>query len=153
MDSSIVISILAAVGTAIGSVLTYLGIRFTQRSAARAAEATQRLETTKVSAEAYEAAKETWKEHVDSLKERVSELVVRVQQLEDQRNRDSERIADLKVEQERDRSLIRQLQLENQQVISFARVLLRILGEHNIPYPSPPAFLDAGSSPNEADAV
>lgn len=137
VDPSVVISVIAAGGTVVGAILSYLAVRFTQRSATAAAEASNRLERTKVDAAAYDSAKETWQEHVSSLKERVAELVVRVEQLETQRQRDAERIRELQLEQERDRGLIRELS-------TWARLVLPLLDDRGITYPPPPAGLAHG---------
>lgn len=127
MDPTIVVAIITAVGAVLAALFAYAGIRYTQGAAARAARATKHLEETKVDAAAYESARETWNEHVESLRKQVVELrkesadlLTRVDEMERGRLRDRDRIHEL---------------------TDYARQLLRILAQHEIPYPPPPVGL------------
>ncbi len=121
MDPTVLVALITAAGVVLAGVVTLLGVRYTQRQIARAGEATARLESTKVDAQAYQHARATWQEHVDWLGMQVVELRLRVDELEDGQTEDHRRIREL---------------------TDYARRLLRILGEHNIAYPPPPAGLD-----------
>lgn len=137
--------VLAALFTACGVVLaalfTYFGVRYTQRSSRAAAAEIARLEVKKADAAAYESARDTWEQERAWLREQVTDLRGRVDELEHGRAQDRTRIRELEEREARDRALIAEL-------ASYARDLLRILAEHHIPYPPPPPGLSgAGGTP------
>lgn len=127
MDTTVTVALITAGGVVLAALFTFLGIRFTQRAATRAAQATERLEETKVDAAAYESARDTWAEHVESLREQVVELRSQCGELRD-------RVDELQSGRARDQDRIHEL-------TDYARQLLRILAQHEIPYPPPPAGL------------
>lgn len=141
MDTPVLVAIISTVGVVLAAVVTFAGVRYTQRSSRAAAEATARLEAKKVDAAAYEAARDTWEQERLWLREQVTDLRGRVDELEHGRAQDRARIRELEEREARDRALIAEL-------AGYARALLRILAEHHIPYPPPPPGLDsAGGTP------
>jgi TolA-binding protein len=134
MDPTVLVAIVGAAGIVFAGILTLLGVRFTQRQAREAAAATARLERTKVDAAAYDRARATWDEHVDSLREQVADLREEAESarlaLRDARIR----IDGLEEGRDADRARIRQL-------TGYARDLLRIMADHEITYPAPPVGL------------
>lgn len=134
MDPTILVALVSGVALVVSALVTLLGVRYTQRQARAAADATARLEANKVDARAYESARETWAEHVVHLREQVAELRGRIDELEQGRVRDRTRIRELEEGRIRDEARIGDL-------TRYARILLRILGEHHIAYPPPPPGL------------
>jgi len=135
VDPTIITALITAGGVVLAALFTLMGVRFTQRATRAAAERTAALERTKVDAQAYESARQTWDEHVDSLREQLADLR---EDAERQRRTAQElraRVDELEDGRERDRARIREL-------TSYARQLLRILADHEIPYPPPPPGLE-----------
>lgn len=118
MDSTVIVALISSAGVVLAGLITLVGVRYTHRQARTAAEATARLERSKVDAEAYQRARETWTEHVRHLREQVAELRARVDELEDDRTRDRARLREW---------------------VDHARSLRRLLDEHEIAHPPAPA--------------
>jgi chromosome segregation ATPase len=146
VDPNIIVAVITAAGLVIGGWLGYLGVRFTQRQAAEVAEDHDRREQEKehnaAYAAAYGSARETWDEHVDSLREQVADLREEMQRLASEaatlRENARElraRVDELETGRDLDRTRIREL-------TTWARDVLRILAEHGIAYPPPPPGLE-----------
>jgi hypothetical protein len=116
-DPTVLASLAGAAGVVLSGLISFLAVRYTQRSAQRATAASERLERVKVDAEAYESAKATWNEHVAVLRGQVAELRVRVVELEADQARCDQRVLDL---------------------TRYSRSLMRLLTENDIAHPSPP---------------
>jgi hypothetical protein len=133
--------VITTIGVILAAAFTYGGVRYTQRQSRAAARATADLDRTKVDAAAYESAKTTWERHVDDLQEQVTDLRAQVVELRAETERERRtarelraRVDELEHDGRVDRARIREL-------TDYARDLLRILGEHEISYPSPPGAL------------
>lgn len=135
MDPTVITALIAAGGVILAAVFSLAGVRFTQRATRAAAERTAALERTKVDAQAYENARQTWDEHVDSLREQLADLREEAEQQRRAARDLRSRVDELEEGRDRDRARIREL-------TAYARELLRILGEHGIAYPPPPPGLE-----------
>lgn len=116
-DPTVLASLAGALGVVLSGLISYMAVRYTQRQAKAAQDASERLERVKVDAEAYEAAKATWNEHVAALRGQVAELRARVAELEAEQHRCDQRVLDL---------------------TRYSRTLMRLLAEHDIAHPAPP---------------
>jgi predicted RNase H-like nuclease (RuvC/YqgF family) len=134
VDSTVIVAIITAAGVILAGISTLLGVRFTQRQARRAQEATAALERDKVDASAYESARSTWEGHVASLRAQVAELREEAEVSRRVGRELRDRVDELETSRSSDRARIREL-------TDYARDLLRILAEHEITYPAPPPGL------------
>lgn len=134
VDPTVTVALFSAAGVIIAGAMTLAGVRFTQRQARAAADATAALDRAKVDAAAYESARTTWDEHVDSLREQVADLREESERLRGLSRDLRSRVDDLETAGRADRARFREL-------VDYARVLLRIMGEYEIAYPPPPPDL------------
>lgn len=134
MDPTVTVAVITATGVVLAAVITLAGVRFTQRQARAAAEATAALDRAKVDAAAYESARTTWDEHVDSLRQQVADLREESERLRVLARDLRGRVDDLEASGRADRARMREL-------VEYAKGLLRILAEHEISYPQPPPDL------------
>lgn len=134
MDPTVTVAIISAAGVVLAGISTLLGVRFTQRQARRAQDATAALERDKVDATSYESARATWEEHVTSLRAQVAELREEARLSRRVGRELRNRVDELETSRSADRRRIREL-------TDYARGLLRILAEHEIASPPPPAGL------------
>lgn len=116
-------AIIAAAAVVVSAAISAWAARY-------AARRSNRIEASKVDAAAYESARQTWQEHVDSLREQVAELKGRVEELSRAQAEDKLRIS--------------QLSARIEAWSAYTRQLVRLLREHAIEYPPPPASLDEG---------
>lgn len=134
MDPTVTVAIISAAGVVLAGISTLLGVRFTQRQARRAQDATAALERDKVDATSYESARATWEEHVTSLRAQVAELREEARLSRRVGRELRNRVDELETSRSADRRRIREL-------TDYARGLLRILAEHEIASPPPPVGL------------
>jgi predicted RNase H-like nuclease (RuvC/YqgF family) len=134
VDPTIIVAIVSAVAAVIAGAFSYAGVRFTQRSARAAAEATADLERRAVDAAAFERARATWEAHVEDLTEQVGDLRAEAEGLRTEARDLRARVDEFERGRDLDRARIREL-------TAYARDLLRILAEHEITYPPPPEGL------------
>lgn len=128
MNPNVLTTILSASGGVIGAILTFLGARYTQRSAAKAQATAQEIERQKVDAQAYSEARKIWDQVIEDLH---SQVAFQRKQLDDFRNR----LEDVEQKRAGDRKAIHELS-------EYIRDLLALLKEHNIAPPVPPVGLD-----------
>lgn len=114
----------AVIGAAL---VTYLGVRAQARTSAQAAERTAQIEHSKVSLEAYEDAKQTWRDNINDLREQLAELRGRVEEYGRQREVDLRTIEGLK--------------LRLAALTVYTRMLSQLLRENGVDYPEPPQEL------------
>lgn len=134
-DPTVTVAIITTAGVIAAGLFTLLGVRFTQSQARRAAEATAALDRAKVDAGAYDRARTTWDEHVESLREQVADLREEAESARAALREARGRIDALEQGHDADRHRIREL-------TAYARDLLRIMAEHDISYPPPPVGLE-----------
>jgi len=128
-------AIVTTIGVVLAAVFTYAGVRFTQRSARAAQDRTDELDKSKVDAAAYESARRTWDEHVDSLRAQVNDLRDESERLRVVTRELRDRVDELENGRAADRARIREL-------TAWCRAVVEILDAHEINYPSLPAGVD-----------
>lgn len=134
VDATVVVALITVGGVLFTAFTTLAGVRFTQRQARAAADRAAELDRQKVNAEAYDKARATWDQHVESLRTQVGELREESERLRTAARELRGRVDELESGRSLDRRRIREL-------TDYARTLLRILGEHEIAYPPPPGEL------------
>lgn len=135
MDPTVTVALISAAGVILAAVFTLAGVRYTQQQSRAAAERTAALERTKVDAQAYESARGTWEKHIESLRKQLDELSADAERQRQTARELRQRVDELESGQDRDHARIREL-------TAYARELLRILSDHGIAYPPPPAGLE-----------
>jgi hypothetical protein len=111
-------AVAAGLAVVLSALVSLAGVIYTQRATRRAAEDTAALEMRKVDASAYQAARTTWADHVESLRGQVAELRARVLELETAEQRCEQR---------------------NIELTRYSRTLIRVLVANGIEHPAPPA--------------
>lgn len=136
MDSPLVVALLGALGSIIA---VFIANRFTTRSARKAQERAAEIESTKVDAQAYERARESYDAALTTQTRRIVDL--QKEMVDDRAEYRSEiadcraRIRELDQARRDDREHIRAL-------VAYLRVLIGILRKHDIAFPDPPAQMD-----------
>lgn len=140
--SSTVVTILSSCGGVVGALLTFLGVRFTQRQTAQAQKITADIERSKVEASAYTEARQVWdslikdlREQSDRQKAELSDLRREVETQHATSERWRHRLEDLEQKRAGDRYAIHTL-------TSYVRRLLRQIEDNNLVPPPPPEGLD-----------
>lgn len=134
MDPTVTVAIISAASVVLAGLFTLLGVRFTQRSARDAARATASLERDKLNSSAYESARHTWEDNVESLRKQVADLSEEAERSRRIGRELRDRVDELESGRDADRARIREL-------TNWATAVLRIMATHEIPYPPPPAGL------------
>ena len=136
------LTVLSGVGGIIGTLLTFLGVRLSQRQANKQVELTASIERDKVDASAYSEARLVWDALIRDLqaersaqKAEISDLKVKVDAQESQARQWRERLEDLEQKRAGDR---RSIHL----VSTYARRLLRLVEDNGLIPPQPPEGFD-----------
>jgi hypothetical protein len=153
VDPQLQTALLTAIGTVLVGLLSYLGVRFTQRQVSKAAKRTAEIEQEKVDAAAYQEARAIWDDLIKDMREQIADqrsqltelrgetgdLRKRLAELEEKRTAETgelrRRLADVETKRAGDRRAIHQLTV-------YARSLLSVLKNHGITPPVPPEGLD-----------
>lgn len=133
--SSTDVNILSALGGILAAVLTFLGVKIQQRQSAKAHQATQEIEKSKVDAAAFGQAQVIWDSIIKDLRETTS----------DQRRE----ISDLRREFEAQRARIEVLERKRSAdarsihlLTEYIRDLLELIRDNNLTPPEPPPGLE-----------
>ncbi len=136
MDSPLVVAFIGAIGSVIA---VFIANRFTSRSARRAQRQAAEIERTKVDAQAYARARESYDAALATQTRRIAEL--QEEMVGDRAEYRSEiadcrsRIRELDEARRSDRNRMRALG-------EYVRVLIGVLRQHDIPFPAMPVELD-----------
>lgn len=142
MDPTIAVAVLALISSLGGIVVAN---RYAARGARSAQEAAQRIENTKVDAEAYKRARESYDAALKEQEQRIARL--RKEMEDDRREHERDmaeclrRIERLEGDLERDRGRLRRLASDLAKLSAWARRLIRSLRSQGIAYDPPPIEL------------
>lgn len=136
MDSPLVIAIVGAVGSIAAVFVTAF---YASRSARRAQNQANTIEKTKVDAQAYSRARDSYDAALSTQARTIAELQHEMAEDREEYRRDitecKARIRELEQARRSDRERI-------QTLVVYMRVLIGILRTHDIEYPMPPAEMD-----------
>ena len=133
--SSTWVTILSASGGILAAIVTYLGMRITQRQAAKAQQTTAEIETAKVDAQAYAEARAIWDSLIKDLRNTVRDQRDEIAKLRDETASFRVRLEDLEQKRSGDRYAIHVLTV-------YARQLLKVITTADLVPPPPPEGLD-----------
>lgn len=133
--SSTWVTILSASGGILAAIVTYLGMRITQRQAAKAQQTTAEIETAKVDAQAYAEARTIWDSLIKDLRNTVADQRREITKLREETASFRARLEDLEQKRSGDRYAIHVLTV-------YARQLLKVITAADLVPPPPPEGLD-----------
>jgi uncharacterized protein HemX len=137
-------AILSSLGVVAAAIIGWLGVKHTQRQAAKAQQVTTEIERSKIDAAAYAEARKIWDSLIDDLREQVAIQRTEIADLRREHNSElrslRERLGDLEQKRAGDRRALHLLTV-------YARELLRLLKENGIVSPAPPEGLDMDGGP------
>ena len=140
--SSTWVTILSIAGGVLGTLLTFLGGRYTQRAAVKAQRETAAIERDKVDASAYAEARQTWdaligdlREERRSLKKEIGDMRLEFAGQQATTDMWRRRLEDLEQKRSGDRHAIHVLTV-------YARQLLKVINAAGLVPPPPPEGLD-----------
>lgn len=140
--STLWINLLSASGGIIAAIVGYLGLRFSQRSSAKAQRITQGIESAKADSMAYDSARQTWDSLIRDLRNQVKDQRVDLAEMRNKftaQTRETKdfqsRLEDMEQKRGGDRRAIHVL-------AEYARQLLKVIDAADLTPPSPPEGLD-----------
>lgn len=129
LDETAWAAVISGAAVLLSGIVTVWGVRIQTRANERTSERTTEIEHSKVSLEAYEDARETWRLQVGDLREQVAELRGQVHEYGRQ--------------SELDQRKIQLLTLRVESLTVYTRVLVELLRANGIAYPeAPPGVAD-----------
>lgn len=136
------VNVLSALGGILAAVLTFWGVRLSQRQSAKAQEATQEIEHAKVDAAAYGEARQIWDTLIEDLRNKAADQTREIDRLrrefeaqQAQTDRWRERLEDLEQKRAGDRKAIHLL-------TEYVRDLLDVIEKNDLIPPKPPEGLE-----------
>jgi len=136
------INVLSAGGGVIAAVIGYLGLRFSQRSSAKAQRITAAIESSKADSIAYNEARQTWDSLIRDLRNQVKDQRTDLAEMRNKftaQNRTAKefqaRLEDMEQKRSGDRYAIHTLTV-------YARQLLKVVTAADLAPPPPPEGLD-----------
>lgn len=133
--SSTDVNILSALGGILAAVLTFWGVRLSQKQSAKAQQVTQEIERSKIDAAAFGQAQVIWDSIIKDLRDTSTDQRHEISDLRREQDAHRARIEDLEKKRAGDRRSIHLL-------TEYIRDLLKVIEDNGLTPPKPPVGLE-----------